>query len=231
MECENQSGVLNVPIVTPRKERLCLPPQRPNPFYGLILVGPEGSGKTRLSRLLAPVLGWKAMDADDLVPPGRDLVQSQLCGDRYVLAYRQRAMENAVLNRPRHPIILATTLRFLNRISSPARRERVKDALSQHWVLIHLQRELETTARFFYANPDARSRRFRLHDCQTLNQICERLQAFREECAPLYSRLTDASVRVRDNDSANLLKLQAILQEIRGSKAQAISQTTVPSTS
>lgn len=178
-------------------------------LYGVLLVGIEGVGKTRLSKQLARLLGWIAIDADDLVPAGATLEGLRRSNDQEALARRERLVADTILKAPRKKVILATTMRPLKpMLSDPAQRQKLKEHLRKHWIIVEITGDLECVARYFEQNPLAKGQRSRLQGADDYREILRCLRQFRAECEPLYHEFADGfAVAKPENEHLTLVGL------------------------
>lgn len=146
-------------------------------FSNLFLVGPRGSGKTTVARLLAAALGWRAVDADVVLEAGAGAGVSirSIFADHGEPAFR--ALESQVLEalcRDRRQVIATgggVVLAAKNR-----------EALTSSGCVVWLRADAETLWERTQGDPTTKDRRPALTGLPGLQEIRETLQ--RRE--PLY---------------------------------------------
>ncbi len=166
-------------------------------IYGVLLVGIEGAGKTRLSKVMADHLGWNRLDADEVNEfiSGMTLDEARRRRELPVLKERQRALRNAVLNRPKKRLILATTMRPLLD-GDYIEKEKVVDAIKNHWIIIHIDNDINSIAKFLNENPAAKLLRNRFDGLNGFQEIFDRLVQMKEELEPLYIQYRNTYVSI-----------------------------------
>lgn len=179
----------------------------PGTVQGIVLIGIEGAGKTRLARLIGKMLGWFVTDADHLTTgiPYEDVVQLNLDDVR-----RARADElERIFSTPQTVRrVVATTLRPLRDYErlDPDLKKRLKET----WLLVHIEPDLHDVAHYFVENPGARLKRPRLNKAIGFRGIYDELVGFKGEMEPLYSELRHAYVSLGCSQSTEASALRIL---------------------